>query len=90
MVRDEDVSEDIEPLSVQPVGNYAVQIVWDDGFNQVAPYELLLTLPRIGAEEAAARAEAAAQMAAAEAEAAGAVPPTAAQEILANAQPLKC
>jgi hypothetical protein len=32
------------PLGVQPLGNYAVQISWDDGFNQVAPYEVLLGL----------------------------------------------
>jgi Mrp family chromosome partitioning ATPase len=32
------------PLGVQPLGNYAVQISWSDGFNQVAPYEVLLGL----------------------------------------------
>jgi hypothetical protein len=30
-----DVPDDIKPLSVSPVGNYAVQIQWEDGFNQV-------------------------------------------------------
>jgi DUF971 family protein len=34
-LRDEDVAEDVEPASVQPLGNYAVQITWQDGFNQV-------------------------------------------------------
>jgi len=29
------------PASIVPLGNYAVQISWDDGFNQVAPYEIL-------------------------------------------------
>ena len=47
MVRDEDVPEGIEPMSIVPVGNYAAQITWVDGFNQVAPYELLATLPRL-------------------------------------------
>lgn len=35
MLRDSDVLDDIEPASVQPLGNYAVQITWQDGFNQV-------------------------------------------------------
>ncbi|KAF6266708.1 P-loop containing nucleoside triphosphate hydrolase protein [Scenedesmus sp. NREL 46B-D3] len=39
-----DVSEDIKPISVSPVGNYAVQIQWEDGFNQVASFELLGSL----------------------------------------------
>eukprot|EP00882_Tetradesmus_deserticola_P020441 GHRQ01022085.1.p1 GENE.GHRQ01022085.1~~GHRQ01022085.1.p1 ORF type:complete len:218 (-),score=38.95 GHRQ01022085.1:865-1518(-) len=30
-----DVSDDIKPISVSPLGNYAVQIQWEDGFNQV-------------------------------------------------------
>jgi hypothetical protein len=30
-----DVPDDIKPISVTPVGNYAVQIQWEDGFNQV-------------------------------------------------------
>ena len=34
-LRDEDVPEDVRPASVQPLGNYAVQITWQDGFNQV-------------------------------------------------------
>jgi hypothetical protein len=29
------------PVSIVPLGNYAVQISWADGFNQVAPYEIL-------------------------------------------------
>ena len=33
--RDSDIAEDIQPESVQPLGNYAVQITWQDGFNQV-------------------------------------------------------
>ena len=54
-LRDEDVPEDIEPASVQPVGNYAAQITWQDGFSQVAPYELIDALPRLSVEEAQRR-----------------------------------
>ena len=39
--RDADVAEDVEPESVQPLGNYAVQITWKDGFNQVKCLEVL-------------------------------------------------
>jgi len=28
------VPEDVRPAGVQPLGNYAVQITWQDGFNQ--------------------------------------------------------
>jgi Mrp family chromosome partitioning ATPase len=42
------------PLGVQPLGNYAVQISWDDGFNQVAPYEVLLGLREKAVSEAEA------------------------------------
>jgi len=44
MLRDEDVAEDVTPAAINPLGNYAVQISWEDGFNQVAPYELLDSL----------------------------------------------
>ena len=45
------VPDDVRPTAVNPLGNYAVQITWDDGFNQVAPFELLerlrpLAVPR--------------------------------------------
>ncbi len=33
-LRDADVPEDVRPAGVQPLGNYAVQITWQDGFNQ--------------------------------------------------------
>ncbi len=36
-LRDEDVADDVAPASVQPLGNYAVQISWQDGLNQVCP-----------------------------------------------------
>eukprot|EP00241_Pyramimonas_parkeae_P002257 CAMPEP_0114245208 /NCGR_PEP_ID=MMETSP0058-20121206/11762_1 /TAXON_ID=36894 /ORGANISM="Pyramimonas parkeae, CCMP726" /LENGTH=532 /DNA_ID=CAMNT_0001358223 /DNA_START=344 /DNA_END=1942 /DNA_ORIENTATION=+ len=46
-LRAEDVAEDIEPLSIQTVGNYAVQISWPDGLNQVATFDLLTSLERV-------------------------------------------
>ncbi|XP_065849839.1 fe-S cluster assembly factor HCF101, chloroplastic isoform X2 [Euphorbia lathyris] len=42
-----DVPEDIEPEEIRPMGNYAVQITWPDGFNQIAPYDQLQTLERL-------------------------------------------
>lgn len=39
-----EVPEGIKPLAVAPMGNYAAQIQWEDGFSQVAPYELLRSL----------------------------------------------
>jgi len=30
-----DIPEDVTPESINPLGNYAVQIQWQDGFNQV-------------------------------------------------------
>jgi hypothetical protein len=56
ILQDEDIAEDVKPQDVQPLGNYAVQITWEDGFNQVAPFELLRSLPRLSAEEAQRRA----------------------------------
>ena len=50
------VSEEIKPLGIAPVGNYAVQITWDDGFNQVAPFEVLAGLEAEKVEAAAAAA----------------------------------
>jgi len=57
MVKDDDIPDNVEPANIQPLGNYAVQITWQDGFNQVAPFELLNTLPRLTVEEARKRAE---------------------------------
>jgi len=81
MLRDEDVPDDVEPATITPVGNYAAQIAWVDGFNQVAPYDLLQELPRLGDDEVEARRQrraAAAQEAPSEG--------SAAQQILAAAQ----
>ena len=58
-LRPEDVADDVRPAAVAPLGNYAVQITWEDGFNQVAPFELLAELERLGGEAARARAMAA-------------------------------
>lgn len=41
---EEEVPEDVKPQTVNPLGNYAVQISWEDGFNQVASFELLDSL----------------------------------------------
>lgn len=30
------ISDDIRPDTIAPLGNYAVQILWQDGFNQVS------------------------------------------------------
>jgi hypothetical protein len=35
MLKPSSVKESIEPVSIQTVGNYAVQISWPDGLNQV-------------------------------------------------------
>jgi Mrp family chromosome partitioning ATPase/DUF971 family protein len=53
MLRDEDIPDDIEPQGISPLGNYAVQITWADGFNQVAPFDLLDSLPRADYPEGA-------------------------------------
>ncbi|XP_039164080.1 fe-S cluster assembly factor HCF101, chloroplastic isoform X3 [Eucalyptus grandis] len=42
-----DVPEDIEPEEIRPMGNYAVSIVWPDGFSQIAPYDQLQTIERL-------------------------------------------
>lgn len=85
-LRDGDVPDDIEPAAWQPVGNYAVQITWQDGFSQVAPYELLDSLPRLSWEDARARQAMRARLAAAQSGGSGGDGPSAAQQILASAQ----
>lgn len=42
-----DIPQDIEPEEIRPMGNYAVSIVWPDGFNQIAPYDQLQTMERL-------------------------------------------
>lgn len=51
MIADEDIADDIEPTEIRPVGNYAIQILWEGGFNQVASFDLLSSLPRLSDEE---------------------------------------
>ncbi|PSC74969.1 fe-S cluster assembly factor chloroplastic [Micractinium conductrix] len=85
-LRDSDIPDDIEPAAWQPVGNYAVQISWQDGFSQIAPFDLLDALPRLSAEDAQARQAMRARLAAAKAAAAGGGGPSAAQQILQTAQ----
>lgn len=51
---------DVQPQAVNALGNYAAQILWEDGFNQVAPYELLMGLEAVAEEEVLRRAKAAA------------------------------
>jgi len=33
MIRDSSVPPDVHPLSIHPVGRYAIQILWSDGHN---------------------------------------------------------
>ncbi|MEW5701646.1 MAG: DUF971 domain-containing protein [Candidatus Zixiibacteriota bacterium] len=33
LLRDDTVAADVHPLSIQPVGRYAIQIQWSDGHN---------------------------------------------------------
>lgn len=46
-----EIPDDAAPESLAPLGNYAVQITWEDGFNQVATHELLESLPRLPEDE---------------------------------------
>ena len=63
----------------------ATQISWEDGFNQVAPFELLAALPRLDPADLPERAAAVAQVrAAADAIAAGGG--SGAQQILQSAR----
>jgi len=55
MLKDESIPDGIAPATISPVGNYAAQIGWEDGFNQVAPYELLAELPKLDVDELEAR-----------------------------------
>eukprot|EP00238_Polyblepharides_amylifera_P011624 CAMPEP_0196581674 /NCGR_PEP_ID=MMETSP1081-20130531/34933_1 /TAXON_ID=36882 /ORGANISM="Pyramimonas amylifera, Strain CCMP720" /LENGTH=493 /DNA_ID=CAMNT_0041901995 /DNA_START=302 /DNA_END=1783 /DNA_ORIENTATION=+ len=47
ILKPSDVAEDIEPMAIQTVGNYAVQISWPDGHNQVATFDLFSELERV-------------------------------------------
>lgn len=56
ILRDEDIPDDVLPVGVQPLGNYAVQISWQDGFSQVAPFDVLREVERLSTKQAQARA----------------------------------
>lgn len=45
--KSDNIADDIRPDSIAPLGNYAVQILWQDGFNQVAPFDLLDSLEKV-------------------------------------------
>lgn len=51
------IDEELRPHEVTQVGNYAVHITWDDGFNQVASFDLLLSLQGDSIEEQQRRGE---------------------------------
>ncbi|GFY80879.1 ATP binding protein [Actinidia rufa] len=42
-----DVSEHVEPEDIRPMGNYAVSIMWPDGFSPIAPYDQLQMIERL-------------------------------------------
>ncbi|RAP31637.1 chromosome partitioning protein [Candidatus Marinamargulisbacteria bacterium SCGC AG-343-D04] len=44
LIKPEDISDDIHPLSMNPVGNYALGINWSDGHSSLYPYEQLKTI----------------------------------------------
>ena len=44
--RSDNIADDIRPDTIAPLGNYAVQILWQDGFNQVCCFDRCpLSLP---------------------------------------------
>jgi hypothetical protein len=51
--QDSDIPDELQPQSITLLGNYAVQVTWEDGFNQVASYELIGSLSHLAIEEPA-------------------------------------
>ncbi len=45
-LRDEDVPESIEPLAIETMGNYAVNITWSDAHQSIYPYAALEALTK--------------------------------------------
>ena len=41
VLQPENVSEDIKPEAISPLGNYAVTISWTDGHSSIFPYDML-------------------------------------------------
>ncbi len=37
---DSDIADAVRPAAMRPLGNYAMQIDWEDGFNQVRPADM--------------------------------------------------
>ena len=46
VLRDEEVSEDIVPDQISPMGNYAVSISWSDGHSSIYPYEMFKAIEK--------------------------------------------
>jgi Mrp family chromosome partitioning ATPase/DUF971 family protein len=44
LIKESDIPEDIYPVSMNPVGNYALGINWSDGHASLYPYETILNL----------------------------------------------
>jgi len=44
ILKPEDVSNDIQPISMKPTGNYALSIDWSDGHKSLYPYRQMKTL----------------------------------------------
>ncbi|RAP38884.1 hypothetical protein DID80_01465 [Candidatus Marinamargulisbacteria bacterium SCGC AAA071-K20] len=44
LVQPSDIPDDVYPLSMNPVGNYALGINWSDGHSSLYPYDQLLSL----------------------------------------------
>ncbi len=42
LLKDEEVPDDIRPLEIRPVGNYAVAIDWSDGHSSIYPHDRLI------------------------------------------------
>ena len=40
-LKDEDVSDDIQPETIRSMGNYAVNVEWSDGHTSIYPYAML-------------------------------------------------
>eukprot|EP00741_Cyanophora_paradoxa_P004288 tig00000792_g4162.t1 len=54
ILQPESVPETIKPVSISPVGNYAVSIAWSDGHPSLFPFRALGTIPEAAPAEAAA------------------------------------
>lgn len=42
LLKAEDVPENIKPLEIAPVGNYAIGVTWGDGHKSLYPYKAIL------------------------------------------------